>query len=440
MTDARRPSRVWVMLVALLLLVPPGLVVAQDTDLALADDLPPVRIDALEGASWSVDRVVAAPGQRLVITNRDVERHRFTISEWGVDVDLPILEPVTVEVPHAANPGTSFLYYSSEGDDRQQGMTGTIHVVTLEQMAASAQHRDTVNAAVTNRAVVEVTDAFQFSPSELEVAAGSMIEVQNTGAIEHHFVLDEWDINLTVPPGETAIVQVPSELTAGDAFEFYCSVPGHADLGMRGSLTIVPGAEGVTVLPIERVPGGESADLQPFLPSPDLLGEEWSHIRSGNARSMISGGVEFNPRVFPGDGIGAVYTGPAGARATVIVMPLNTVTLPANQVEGAVGAVQRSMMSSWSTDRLSGVAARDLPPPSGCDVAMRASGIVPVLTLPAASTVCELRSAGVAIFVTIEGELDGERGIAASDALVARLLSGGTGDSLSFGADWSRGM
>lgn len=424
MTDARRPLRVWALLVALALLVPSGIVVAQESDISLARDLPPVRIDALQGASWSVDRLVAAPGQQLIITNRDVERHNFTVSEWGVEVDLPILEPVTVDVPEAAEPGTSYLYYSSEGDDRQQGMTGTIHIVTLEQVMASAQHRDTISAGVTNRTVVELTDAFQFSPSELEVAAGSMIEVQNSGAIEHHFVIDEWDINLTVPPGESAIAQVPSDLNAGESFEFYCSVPGHADLGMRGTLTIVPGAEGVSVLPVERGPGGDAAELQPFLPSPDLLGEEWSHVRSGNARSMISGRVDFNPRVFPGDGVGAVYTGPAGSRATVVVMPLNTTSLPVNQVEDAVESVQRSMMRSWSTDRLSGVAARDLPPPSGCDVAMRASGIVPVLTLPAASTVCELRSAGVAIFVTIEGELDGERGIAASDALVARLLSG----------------
>jgi hypothetical protein len=67
---------------------------------------------------------------------------------------------------------------------------------------------------------------------------------------------------------------------------------------------------------------------------------------------------------------------------------------------------------------------QQIPPPQGCDVARRASGIVPILTLPAGSTVCELRNAGVAIFVAVEGEIDGVTGVEAADNLIVRLLSG----------------
>jgi hypothetical protein len=105
-------------------------------------------------------------------------------------------------------------------------------------------------------------------------------------------------------------------------------------------------------------------------------------------------------------------------------MPFQTDAVPANQVQASVRAVQTSMMQTWTTDRLSSAAMQQIPPPQGCDVALRASGIVPVLTLPAGSTVCELRNAGVAIFVAVEGEIDGVTGVEAADNLITRMLSG----------------
>jgi|GEM_PF-3404805 len=386
--------------------------------------LPDVAIDALEGDSWSVDQVLVAPGQRLILTNRDVERHNFSVAEWGVDVELLTLSPVEVMVPGDVEPGESFTFASTRGNDREQGMAGTIFIVSPEQILASANQQNTVSAGVANRTVVKIDDSFAFSPSVIHVAPGTLIEVRNTGSIEHHFVVDAWALNETIGPGKVKFVHVPQGVQVGESATFYCSVPGHRELGMEGVMNIVPATQGAEITTDTTGAARISADLRPFIPDPQVMGEQWTQLRTGNANSIVAGGTDVNVKVFPGDGLGAAYVGPAGSRVTVVVMPLRTDAVPINQVEDAILGIQAAMMQEWTTDRLSAAAMKRIPPPQGCDVASRASGIVPVLTLPAGSTVCELRNTGVAIFVAVEGEIDGRTGVEAADTLIVRLLSG----------------
>jgi len=80
------------------------------------------------------------------------------------------------------------------------------------------------------------------------------------------------------------------------------------------------------------------------------------------------------------------------------------------------------MMTEWEADLRDGAALSQIAPPSGCDIANRAAGVTRVYTLPAGSTVCQLRSAGIAIFVAVEGEYADWSGIEAADQVVARLL------------------
>ncbi|MGI8962883.1 MAG: hypothetical protein ACR2GI_00090 [Thermomicrobiales bacterium] len=51
-----------------------------------------------------------------------------------------------------------------------------------------------------------------------------------------------------------------------------------------------------------------------------------------------------------------------------------------------------------------------------------AAGVTRVHTLPAESTVCQLRCAGVAIFVAVEGVYAETIGVEAADQVIARLL------------------
>jgi len=385
-------------------------------------DLPPIAIDALDNDRWSHSDVIAAPGQTLVITNRGVGKHTFTIPQWGISVELQTLEPVEITVPDDLEPGESFTFFCSSGDHRERGQEGTITIASPEQILAGSVARASASA-IQNRIVVEARDDFSFSPAEFEVHPGALIEVRNTGAIEHHFVVDEWAVNETISPGEVKLIHVPNDVKPGERFTFYCSIPGHRPAGMVGTLTVVDPPQGTPLPDSVRAGPARAADLGLFLPDSRTFGEGWLQLRTGNASAVITGRTDFNVKVFPGEGLGAAYVGPRGSRAVVLLMPLATTAVPVNQVQESVLTVQASMTQSWSTDQLSTESLQRIPPPRGCDVANRASGIAPIFTLPAGSTVCQLRNAGVAIFVAVEGEIDGATGVEAADVLITRLLA-----------------
>lgn len=71
----------------------------------------------------------------------------------------------------------------------------------------------------------------------LTVAPGDTIDVQNTGASLHDFVVDDLGIAVAAPAGETVTVTIPADAAPGE-YQFYCSVPGHAQAGMVGTLVI----------------------------------------------------------------------------------------------------------------------------------------------------------------------------------------------------------
>jgi plastocyanin len=81
--------------------------------------------------------------------------------------------------------------------------------------------------------------ALRFEKSALEASAGTVtLVMENPSAIEHNIAvrgegLDEK--GEVVGQGEESTVTV--ELEPGE-YEFYCSVPGHEEAGMKGTLTV----------------------------------------------------------------------------------------------------------------------------------------------------------------------------------------------------------
>ena len=62
------------------------------------------------------------------------------------------------------------------------------------------------------------------------------ITITNNGAGVHDFVIDELNINSgPIQPGESVTVTINAP--AGD-YTYYCSVPGHRQAGMEGTLTL----------------------------------------------------------------------------------------------------------------------------------------------------------------------------------------------------------
>ena len=78
-----------------------------------------------------------------------------------------------------------------------------------------------------------------FSPKEVTVAAGTItITFQNTGSIEHSFIIDELGVKSEkVQPGQSSTVTFEAQ---PGTYTFYCDVPGHKEAGMIGTLTVTP--------------------------------------------------------------------------------------------------------------------------------------------------------------------------------------------------------
>ena len=83
---------------------------------------------------------------------------------------------------------------------------------------------------------VEAT-SFEFDPDEITVTAGEDVAIVLTSDdLLHDFTIDELDAHVAAGRGETEeggfTAIEPGEYT------FYCSVPGHEEAGMKGTLTV----------------------------------------------------------------------------------------------------------------------------------------------------------------------------------------------------------
>jgi uncharacterized cupredoxin-like copper-binding protein len=78
---------------------------------------------------------------------------------------------------------------------------------------------------------------FTFTPDALTASADTptTVKVTNTGTIEHDFTIDEASLVIAVNATEEA--EDTFTLGAG-TYTFYCSVPGHREAGMEGTLTV----------------------------------------------------------------------------------------------------------------------------------------------------------------------------------------------------------
>lgn len=94
-----------------------------------------------------------------------------------------------------------------------------------------------------------------FDRTQLAVPAGAEVTVNltNTGALEHNWVLVAATVEPATATVADAINQAASDVLAGGRsttftftapaagnYSFVCTVPGHAAAGMVGALTVVP--------------------------------------------------------------------------------------------------------------------------------------------------------------------------------------------------------
>jgi uncharacterized cupredoxin-like copper-binding protein len=189
----------------------------------------------------------------IQVVNTGLLEHDFVVDELGIDAPLPIGETIEVAVPDDAPVGESFEFYCSIAGHRSSGMEGTITIVEAPAGPEAqggpseavevppAEVSEDVAALMEDPSVValEATDPYNWSRKAIDAAPGQVIRVINYGVLEHDFVIDELDIKQELPFGEPIDIQVPEDVAVGDTYLYYCSIPGHRELGMEGTLTIV---------------------------------------------------------------------------------------------------------------------------------------------------------------------------------------------------------
>lgn len=225
-----------------------------------------VTIEAHDPFNWSTNELQAAPGQEIRVINAGSLQHDFVIDEWEIATDLLNSgDEATVTVPEDAEVGTEVTYYCSVPGHRESGMEGTLTVVEAAaggEEEAPAEEDDAAAAGGGEAVVLEAHDPFNWSTNELEAAPGQEIRVVNAGSLQHDFVIDEWEISTDLlNGGDEATVTVPEDAEVGTQVTYYCSVPGHRESGMEGTLTVVEGGGGEAAAeePAEEEGGEEEA-------------------------------------------------------------------------------------------------------------------------------------------------------------------------------------
>jgi uncharacterized cupredoxin-like copper-binding protein len=98
---------------------------------------------------------------------------------------------------------------------------------------------DTAGTTGAGSTSVELSE-FALTPAALTVPAGGSLEVTNVGSVAHNLAVTGTDLvtsDLAAGASETLDL---SSLEPGE-YEVLCSIPGHADAGMTGTLTITAG-------------------------------------------------------------------------------------------------------------------------------------------------------------------------------------------------------
>jgi plastocyanin/mono/diheme cytochrome c family protein len=86
--------------------------------------------------------------------------------------------------------------------------------------------------------LLEAQDPYAWSQTEITVKPGDTIQVVNSGLSNHDFSVDDWGIAEPLNPGDEPVtITIPDDAAPGD-YEFYCSIPGHKENGMVGTITV----------------------------------------------------------------------------------------------------------------------------------------------------------------------------------------------------------
>ena len=121
----------------------------------------------------------------------------------------------------------------------QQQPTTVAATPTTVAASPSASASPSGTSAMTDQVFTVTGTEFAFTPSTLTVKKGEPVTItfKNQGKYPHNLTITDLNVaTKTIQPGQSdTITFTPPK--AG-SFTFMCTVPGHADRGMKGTLTV----------------------------------------------------------------------------------------------------------------------------------------------------------------------------------------------------------
>ena len=103
--------------------------------------------------------------------------------------------------------------------------------VAIGGFAATAAFADTMTTVVAKK--------FSFEPSELTAEAGETVTIafKNQGSLSHNLTFKNLDAKTeTIQTGNTRTIEL--QVDEPGTYQFVCTVPGHAQAGMKGKLVV----------------------------------------------------------------------------------------------------------------------------------------------------------------------------------------------------------
>ncbi|CAN0413773.1 unnamed protein product, partial [Phaeothamnion confervicola] len=178
----------------------------------------------------------------VTITNEGQLQHDFHIDQLNLTSKL-LNNGESDTVTFKAPAGTLDFWCTVPGH-KEAGMVGTITVGgapagQTEEASPAAEEATPAagESAGATTASIDTVD-INFEPKELTIAADTdvKITVTNKGVLQHDFHVDQLDItSKLLNGGETDTVTINAK---PGTYQFWCTVPGHKEAGMTGTLTV----------------------------------------------------------------------------------------------------------------------------------------------------------------------------------------------------------
>lgn len=120
---------------------------------------------------------------------------------------------------------------------RPAAASSSVGAPTAAQLAP--YYRANGTAVLTSAAPVVLTaNDFVFQPNTLSAKVGTRVRLQirNVSSGTHNFTLPAFGVDASLPAGRTTTVTFTASRRG--MYYFWCALPGHAQAGMVGTLTV----------------------------------------------------------------------------------------------------------------------------------------------------------------------------------------------------------